>query len=134
MSEIDPHLEVSAELTLLKSRTDALENALREARDAATQQAIQAELRVEAVRSGMIDLDGLRLLDSGGLQLAEDGTLADAKGMIGRLRQDKPWLFAAKSSSSHSEPPSSVPLRAKHATDMSVEEWRAARADLLKRR
>ena len=63
----------------------AAENAVLRAR------LVQAELRTEAVRAGMVDLDGVRLIDPAVVKLTEDGTLAGGAALMGRLRQDKPW-------------------------------------------
>ena len=94
---------------------------------------IQAELRAEAARAGMIDLDGLRLLDLSGVKLGPNAEVAEAAALVAGLKRDKPYLFARSSSASASAPPqaASGPRR---ATDMTVEEWRMARAELLRRR
>jgi hypothetical protein len=49
------------------------------------------------------------------------------------LRAAKPWLFGGSSSSVAVAPRAEV-LRAKTAMQMSVEEWKLARAELLRRR
>lgn len=94
---------------------------------------IQAELRTEAARAGMIDLDGVRLLDLAGVKLGPNAEVAQAAALIAGLKRDKPYLFARSSSAPASAPPqaASGPRR---ATDMTVEEWRMARAELLRRR
>ena len=51
-----------------------------------------------------------------------------------RLRGDKPWLFARASSSSTASPPPGAAVKAKLATEMSLDEWKAARAELLRKR
>jgi hypothetical protein len=111
----------------LQARATALEKQLRDVEAQAAEKLRQAELKAEAVRAGIVDVDGLRLLDA-------QASVGDAAEVIGKLRRDKPWLFAAGSSSSGAAPPPAAPLRRKLATEMSVEEWRAARADLLRRR
>jgi hypothetical protein len=50
------------------------------------------------------------------------------------LRRAKPWLFQSASSSSPAAPPPNLPQPAKRATQMTEPEWRAARAELLRRR
>ena len=117
----------------LKARADALEQQLRDVELQATAQLRQSELRSEAVRAGIVDLDGLRLLDPAVFTgRSSDGF--DPALVIGDLRRSKPWLFGAASSSSIGPVPAVVPARRRLATDMTVEEWRAARADLLRRR
>lgn len=95
---------------------------------------IQAELRTAAARAGMIDLDGVKLVDTAALVLTEAGELSDGPGVMAKMRQEKPWLFGRSSSSSPAVAPRATPPKAKTAMEMSVEEWRVARAELLRRR
>lgn len=95
---------------------------------------VQAELRTAAARAGMIDLDGIKLVDSAGLSVNDQGELAEAPEIMARLRQEKPWLFGRGSSSSPAVAPRATPPKPKTAMEMSVEEWRIARAELLRRR
>lgn len=94
---------------------------------------ILAELRHEALRAGMVDADGVRLLDLSSLRLSADATLPEASGLIAGLRAAKPWLFT-RNTSSPAAPPSNVPQAPRRATDMTADEWRLARAELLRRR
>jgi len=94
---------------------------------------VQAELRMEALRAGMVDLDGVRLIDPGAIRLTEAGGLEGGAALMTRLRQDKPWLFGRGSSSSGAAAPSAAPAAPRSAMDMGVDEWRAARAELLRR-
>ena len=98
-----------------------------------TSRLILAELRTEALRAGMIDADGVRLLDTAVLRLASDATLPDAPALIAGLRAAKPWLFT-RSTSSTKAPPAPTPPVPRRATDMTAEEWRQARAELLRHR
>ena len=95
---------------------------------------VQAELRTAAARAGMIDLDGVKLVDMSGLSVSDAGDLMEAPEIMARLRQEKPWLFGRGSSSSPAVAPRATPPKAKTAMEMSVEEWRIARAELLRRR
>ena len=95
---------------------------------------VQAELRTEAVRAGMVDLDGVKLIDAGGLAVDESGGLKDGAAVMAALRAAKPWLFGRGSSSSAAAAPRAEAPKVKTAMEMSVEEWRAARAELLRRR
>jgi hypothetical protein len=95
---------------------------------------VQAELRTAAARAGMIDLDGIKLVEMAGLSVNDAGELVEAPEIMSRLRQEKPWLFGRGSSSSPVVAPRATPPKAKTAMEMSVEEWRVARAELLRRR
>lgn len=97
---------------------------------------LQSELRTEAVRPGMVDLDGIRLIDPAALTLTDTGALDGGPALMARLRQDKPWLFGkppGASSSSGAVPPPAAPATPRSAMDMGVDEWRTARAELLRR-
>lgn len=93
---------------------------------------LQANLRTEAIRAGMIDLDGLRLIDPQTVKLDENGDIVDGKGLMASLQKKKPWLFGLMSSSSALRPPASLPARQKMAVEMTDEEYAAARAALTK--
>ena len=93
---------------------------------------LRAELKVEAVRAGIVDLDGLKLLDLKKVELTSEGELANAAELMAQLRRAKPWLFGGTSSSSPASPPPAQPPRQKLATEMTDDEYRAARAAILK--
>jgi hypothetical protein len=117
----------------LRVRLDKLERESLENRRLAEKRVILAELKVEALRANMIDLDGLQFLDMSQVRLGEDGNVAGSEELISRLKRTKPWLFAAPSSSSIAKVPPSGPARQKLAKDMSDEEYRIARANIIKR-
>ncbi len=96
---------------------------------------IRAELKAEAVKAGMVDLDGLKLIDTSEVRLNDAGELAEAGVVITRLKKAKPWLFGgAASSSAAANPPRPEPPRIRNANEMNREEWLQARAALLRRR
>jgi hypothetical protein len=130
---IDDVPDAAAELIALRTRNEVLEASLREAHAVSDRRAIQAELRAEANRRGMVDLDGLKLVDPSAVTIDADGVVHGAQGLMTKLRRDKPWLFGAASSSSVTGVPSPAPSRTKLATEMTLSEWRSARADLLRR-
>jgi hypothetical protein len=125
MNEPDTDNDAAA-FQALKAHAEALERQLHEAEIQSAVRLRQAELKAEAMRAGIIDLDGLKLLDA--------SVQGEADVVIGKLRRDKPWLFGAASSSNTTSPPQAAPMKRKMATEMSIEEWRAARAELLRRR
>jgi hypothetical protein len=57
-----------------------------------------------------------------------------AAQLLAQLKRAKPWLFGAASSSNPASPPAAQPMRQKLAGEMTTAEWRAARADLVRRR
>ena len=118
----------------LAARAADLERRLAELEASARLRVVRAELKAEAVRAGMVDLDGLKLLDASTVRLNAAGEVEGAADLLRDMRRAKPWLFAAASSSSVAQAPAAQAPRAKLATDMGVEEWQAARRELLKRR
>jgi len=135
MSEEDTSDEPGADSVAgLRARAELLEQRLADIEQDAKSRVIRSELKVEAVRAGIIDLDGLKLLDLRDVQVSADGELTNGVELVAQLRRAKPWLFAVPSSSSVANPPPAQPPRQKLATEMTDEEYRAARAALLKHR
>ncbi len=93
-----------------------------------------ASLRTEAVRAGMIDLDGLKLIDLTKVCLDENDMITDGRKIMADLRKAKPWLFGNPSTSSGAIPPVSQPIRARSAMEMTDEEYSAARTAVTKYR
>ncbi len=118
----------------LRAETASLQRQLQEVTETARARVIRAELKAEAVRAGMIDLDGLKLLDAGTIKLNSDGEVEGASAIMAKFKRDKPWLFGALSSSSRATPPAAEPPRQKRASEMSPDEYRVARAEMLRRR
>lgn len=118
-----------------QARAELAEAALNRLQTESEAKLIRAELKAEAVKAGMIDLDGLKLIDASEVQLNEAGELQDAGAVLTRLKRAKPWLFGGGgSSSAAANPPRPEPPRARHANELSHEEWVLARAALLRRR
>jgi hypothetical protein len=122
------------EVEALRARAEALEREVDSLRREGEARLIRAELRNEALRAGMVDLDGLKLLEPASLSVSTEGVVLGAAELMTALRRDKPWLFGQASSSSPAFAPRSQPTRPRLATEMSLDEWRSARAELLRRR
>ncbi len=95
---------------------------------------MRAELKAEAIRAGMIDLDGLKLLDMTEISLNARGEVEKATSIIEDFKRAKPWLFSGMSSSSYARHPPAHPPKQKSVKDMTDDEYRLARAALLRRR
>lgn len=117
----------------LSARLDRLEQENLVYRQVSENRAIRAEMKVHALRAGIVDLDGLRFLDLKDVHIADDGNVVEAGELINQLKRAKPWLFAHSSSSSLSKVPPSKSTQPKLATDMTNEEYQVARAAIIRR-
>lgn len=114
---------------LAKEKTD------REALTAAHEaRLIRAELKAHAVAAGIVDLEGLKLIDVAGLKLNEAGEIEGAAELMAKVKEAKPWLFKAEkqSSSNTQKPPDKGDDGKKKATEMDTKEYAAAKAKALK--
>lgn len=118
----------------LAARAAELERRLAEVEAQAHERIVRAELKAEAVRAGMVDLDGLKLLDASHVKLGANGEVDGAAALMRDLRRSKPWLFGGASSSSTAGAPAAQPPKPRMATEMNFDEWQKARSELLKRR
>jgi hypothetical protein len=91
-----------------------------------------ANLRTEAVQAGMVDLDGLKLIDLTAVRLDGEDKIVGGRKIMDDLRRNKPWLFAGRSSSNVTAAPASQPVRQKTALEMTDEEYAAARIAVTK--
>lgn len=118
-----------------RARAESAEAALSQMQAQMAARVAQAELKAEAVRAGMIDLDGLKLIDAASIRLNQNGEIEDAASLLVHMKREKPWLFGAgASSSAAANPPRPEPPRSRHANELSHEEWQSARAALIRRR
>ncbi len=115
-----------------RDRASQLEELLARTKQEAEERLIQAELKSEARRAGIVDLDALKLLDSAGVTIGEDGHPIGVEDHIARFKAAKPWLFVGRSSTNTANPPRSQPIKLRSATEMSEDEYHAARAALLR--
>lgn len=122
------------QLSDLRARAEALERQLTDVQQLAEARLIKAELKAEALRAGMVDLDGLKLIDTTQVKLTADGEVEGAYDLMLQVKKAKPWLFGGASSSSASTPPPARPPRQRLATEMTDTEYRAAREALLRNR
>ena len=126
-------MEVDDDPAALRAHAEALERKLHEVIEKHRAQMLNSELKAEAIRAGMVDLDGLKLVQHDELTIDEQGTVNGADALIKNLRTRKPWLFSERHSSSPGSAPQALHQERKLATQMSYDEWRRARADLFKK-
>ncbi|HEX3350135.1 MAG TPA: hypothetical protein VHS58_18755 [Acetobacteraceae bacterium] len=116
------------------ARAAVLERRLAELEATLNARLVRAELKAEAVRHGMVDLDGLKLVDPAAVTIDEAGEVRGAAALMRELKRAKPWLFGGASTSSAASPPPAQAPKLRMASEMSHDEWQAARASLLQRR
>jgi len=134
MPDIDPVNEPELDtIATLRAKTESLEQQLVTLQKDSDLRVVRAEMKTEATRAGMIDLDGLKLLDLSRMLLGEDGEVQGGSQAIAQLKRSKPWLFGSISSSSTTAAPPVLPTRQKPATEMTDEEYREAKSALLRR-
>lgn len=101
----------------------------------AQQRTLNADLRVAATLAGMLDLDGLKLIDNSKIELDEEGNLKNGEALMTSLKETKTYLFSKEAppppklptSTSNPEPtPKPKDPKAKSAKDLSEAEWNHA--------
>jgi hypothetical protein len=113
-----------------KAAQDA-DGKVKDANTAADQRVIRAELKAEALKSGMVDLDGLKLADLSKVKINDAGEVEGASELMEELKKSKPYLFGTtQNSSTPGNPPNPKPPVAKKATEMTAEEYAAARKQI----
>jgi hypothetical protein len=107
-----------------KARNEA-QAAIAEARRAADARIIQAELKAAALAAGMIDVEGLKLLDTSGVELNEEGNIVIPTTLFADAKKAKPWMFGQASTSSTAATPKIEPAKTKSVREMDDKERRA---------
>lgn len=118
----------------LKERCEQLERELVQVKHRADAGIVKAHLQAEATKAGIIDLDGLKMLDVSAVTITEDGEVRGASALMERVRKEKPWLFGKQSTSNTTVVPPAQPPRQKLATEMTDVEYKAAREALIRHR
>ena len=120
--------------TALQQRCEQLEREIVEVKQRAEAGLVKAHLRADAMRAGMIDMDGLKMIDTSPLSVTSDGEVDGAAVLMDRIRKEKPWLFGKISTSNPVAAPPAQPLRQKLATEMTDAEYKAARQEIIRQR
>lgn len=115
------------------ARSATLEARLAELEATTRARLIDSGLRAAASQAGMVDPDGLKLLDTSTVSLDEQGGLLGADALMAAARQARPWLFRPTHTAPTTQPPPPLAPRHKPATEMTHAEWQAARRALLRR-
>lgn len=99
-----------------------------EVQRAAQDRLVRAELKAAAIKAGMVDPDGLKLLDLSDVTLDEKGELKMPEGFFDRAKEAKPFLFSGPVSTSNpGVPPKAEAPKPKRATEWTPEEVEAAK-------
>lgn len=118
--------------TELSAKVTAAEGKVTEVTGKAKTRATQADLRIAAKDAGMVDLDGLKLLDSNAIRTDDDGNVTNGAELMATLKTAKPFLFGTGSTSSTSNPPPPrQPSEVKSALTMTADEYKSRRADAM---
>lgn len=120
--------EAARALEAAKAET---EQRIAAAQAAADQRIIRAELKAEAVKAGMIDLDGLKLADLSKVKLSESGDVEGADALITALKEAKPYLFAHQGTTSSTHTPPKPGDQGKKVSEMTAEEYAAHKRSVL---
>jgi hypothetical protein len=99
--------------------------AVAEARRGTDARIIRAELKAAALAAGMIDIEGLKLLDTSGVKLDEEGDIVIPAALFADAKRAKPWLFGQASTSSTAAAPKVEPPKTKNVREMDDKERRA---------
>ncbi len=117
--------EVQSHKTAAEAAVAERDAKIAEARNSADARVVRAELKAVAIKSGMVDLDGLKLLDLSAVKLNDAGEVDGADALIAAAKIAKPWLFAAVSTSSIAPTPPVEAPKDKRAGEMTAAELRA---------
>jgi len=98
------------ELERLKTTAQSERDAISaQAKADADLRVIRAELKASALKAGMVDLDGLKLLDLSMVKLNEKGEIEGADALMAKAKETKPYLFGTTTNTSSTATPSSGP-------------------------
>jgi hypothetical protein len=89
----------------VKKATEEADAKVKETHTASEQRVIRAELKAVAIKAGMVDLDGLKLADLSTIKIDDKGEVVGAEDLMKALKESKPYLFTAATSSSSSGTP-----------------------------
>lgn len=97
-----------------KEATTKAQATVTEANTKAEARVMRSELRAAATKAGMVDLDGLKMVDTSSLKFTPDGDLEGVDALIEATKKAKPYLFGTPSTSNTT---TTVPNKDAPATD-----------------
>lgn len=114
------------------------DDAVAAARSDAQSRVLHAELKTHAIRSGILDLDALKLADLNAVSFDEAGNTVGVEDVIAALQSQKPYLFSPDPSGTVGtttaqtmRPPQPARPSVVDARNLSREAWHAERERLL---
>ncbi len=105
----DAESQAKIEAAIKKAQDDSkksLDEQLAAERTAANSRLIRAELKASAIKAGIVDLDGLKLVDTSKLTVNAEGDVEGVDALMTDLAKSKPYLFKTQGSSGTSPVPS----------------------------
>ncbi len=123
----------------LTGRATAAEASAAQATEGARSRVMMADLRVAAREAGMLDMDGLKLLDTAQAKLGADGDVENAADLMTAMREAKPYLFGAApkpgtvtgTTGAAALPPRAAPAAPPDVRSMTPADYAAARRDYV---
>lgn len=111
-------------------KSTAAEKATKEAGDRVNVALRDAALRIASKDAGLVDMDGLKLLDTSAVTVKDDGTVSIPDKFFETAKAAKPYLFKTTgadtgNTSSTSQAPGNADPGTKAAKDMSADELTA---------
>lgn len=124
--------QAEADARIAKVTADA-DTKVKETHTASEQRIIRAELKAEAIKAGMVDMDGLKLADLSTIKIDEKtGEVIGGEDLMKALKESKPYLFKeATSSTNTGNPPPPKDKPAPFDARTATPEERAAKAKEL---
>ena len=87
--------ELEAQRIDLTAKSSDAERRANEAAEKAKSKSIDLDLKATARELGMVDLDGLKLLDRASLTVDDEGSVTNASDILNAFKESKPYFFGA---------------------------------------
>lgn len=113
-----------------KAAEDAAEAKRVEVETRARNRIVNAEVRTAAIEAGMVDLDGIKLLDLSKVKVSDDGDVdvASVKALLTEMKEAKAYLFGPPRGTGNPNPtPVPTPPGDKSVKELSKAEYDAAK-------